>query len=239
MSKSKSLFSRNLDDHYTYLVTKEQPLSYATESFQKILVNLDYINLDGTKKVIEFTSTIASEGKTTFVANFSYLLAQKGKKVIVLDVDIRRPKLHRVFEDINDFGLTDYLSSKITFDQLIRHSKYENLDYILAGEKTTAVINVLESEKLKELIKKLKESYDYVLLDTPPVIAVSDALYIAKNADGVIFVVAQNTAKKNLVKEAVQTLKMNGVPIIGMVLTRVNMKSGFFGTSIDHSYEYE
>ncbi len=239
MAKNKSLFSRNIEDGYNYLVTKEQPLSYATESFQKILVNLDYINLDGTKRVIEFTSTIASEGKTTFVTNFSYLLGQKGKKVILLDLDIRKPKLHRVFNAINDSGLTDYLSGKIAFENLVRHSEHDNLDYILAGEKTTAIINVLESKKLKDLIQKLKETYDFVLLDTPPVIAVSDALYIAKNADGVIFIVAQNTAKKTLVKEAVQTLKMNGVPIIGLVLTRVNMKNGLFGKSIDQTYQYE
>src|SRR5690606_2466855 len=186
-----------------------------------------------------FTSSLASEGKTTFISNIGYLLGQRGMKVCLLDLDLRKPKLNRVFNVPNQNGLTDYLSGKITFEKLIQHSKDLNVDYVTAGEKTTAIINVLEAHKLSELIKKLKETYDYVLLDTPPVIAVSDALYIAKNADGVIFVVAQNVAKKALVKEAIQLLKRNNVDIIGTILTQVDIKRGEYGYGYDYSYKYE
>ncbi|MDX9692338.1 MAG: CpsD/CapB family tyrosine-protein kinase, partial [Acholeplasmataceae bacterium] len=210
-----------------------------TESFQKVLINLDYVNIDGNYKVIQFTSTLASEGKTTFISNMSYLLGQRGKKVIVVDLDLRKPKLNRVFQVPNQNGLNDYLSGKIAYDKLIRHSNELGVDYIISGEKTTAVINVLEANKLKELIAKLRETYDYVLLDTPPVIAVSDALYIAKNTDGVIFIVAQNVAKKALVKEAIQTLKRHDVPLIGTILTQVDLKRGEYGYGYDYSYKYE
>jgi len=239
MSKKVNIFNGERNERYDYLVTKEQPLSYTSESFQKVIINLDYANIDGKIKVVQFTSTLASEGKSTFVSNLSYLLGQKNKKVILLDLDLRKPKMQRVFNVPNKNGLTDYLSGKISYSDLIQHSDNFDFDFIVAGEKTTAVINVLESQKLKELIEKLREDYDYVLLDTPPVIAVSDALYVAKNADGVIFVVAQGNAKKALVKEAIETLKSNHVHIIGTVLTQVNLKSGAYGYGYDYSYNYE
>jgi protein-tyrosine kinase len=237
--KNKGLFAAERNERYDYLVTKEQPLSYTAESFQKVLINLDYANIDKKIKIIQFTSTLASEGKSTFVSNMAYLLANKGKKVIMVDLDLRKPKMHRVFNVPNKDGLTDYLSEKISYDKLIQTSIDFGLDFIVTGEKTTAVVNVLEAKKLKELLLKLRESYDYVLLDTPPVIAVSDALYVARNTDGIIFVVAQNTARKSLVKEAINTLKSNNVHIIGTVLTQVNLKAGEYGYGYDYTYKYE
>lgn len=242
MFKSRAmrrLFNLERLERYNYIVTKEQPLSYTTESFQKVLINLDYVNIDGNYKVIQFTSTLASEGKTTFISNIAYLLGQRGKKVCLVDLDLRKPKVNRIFDVPNQDGLTDYLSGKIPYEKLIQSSKKLGIDYIVSGEKTTAIINVLEANKLKELIQKLKENYDYVLLDTPPVIAVSDALYIAKNSDGVIFVVAQNIARKALVKEAITTLKRNNVDIIGTILTQVDIKRGEYGYGYDYSYKYE
>lgn len=239
MAKKFKFFNGEPLEHYGYIIAKEQPLSYTAESFQKVLINLDYANIDGQHKIIQFTSTLASEGKTTFISNMAYLLGQKNKKVILVDLDLRKPKVHRIFNAPNKDGLTDYLSGKIPFDQLIQTSSDLHMDYIVTGEKTTAVVNVLEAKKLKDLLEQLKSTYDYVLLDTPPVIAVSDALYISKNVDGVIFVVAQNHAKKSLVKEAIMTLKNNHVNIIGIVLTHVDMKSGNYGYGYDYSYTYE
>lgn len=240
MKSSKlKLFNGDRTERYDYIVTKEQPLSYTAESFQKIIINLDYANIDQKIKIVQFTSTLASEGKSTFVSNLAYLLGQKNKKVILLDLDLRKPKMQRVFNVPNKDGLTDYLAGKISYENLIQHSESFGFDFIVAGEKTTAVVNVLESSKMKELLAKLRENYDYVLLDTPPVIAVSDALYVARNADGVIFIVAQGVAKKSLVKEAIQTLKTNNVHIIGTVLTQVNLKSGEYGYGYDYSYKYE
>jgi len=222
-------------EKYDYLITKYDPLSFVTESFQKVIINLEYANVDKNLKVIQFTSTLPSEGKSTFVSNLSYLMGQKGQKVILLDLDLRKPKMNRVFNVPNKNGLTDYLAGKISLDEAINHSDDIGIDFINAGEKTTSVINVLEAKKLKELIAQLREIYDYVLLDTPPVISVSDALYISKLADGVIFIVAQGKAKKVLVKDAIKTLKEYGVNILGIVFTQFDMKSGY-GYGQDYSY---
>ena len=240
MRKKKiSIFQIERNERYDYLITKEQPLSYSSECFQKVLINLDYANIDGDMKVLQFTSTLASEGKSTFISNIAYLLGQKGKKVVIIDLDLRKPKMNRVFNVTNRNGLTDYLSGKITYEEVVRHSDEMWVDFIIVGEKTTSIVNVLEAKKLKELIERLKREYDYVLLDAPPVIAVSDALYVAKLADGVIFLVAQNIPKKALVKEAIQTLKNNNVHIIGTVLTQVSTKNSGYGYGYDYSYKYE
>ena len=240
MSEKKvKLFAPERNERYDYVVTKEQPLSYTTESFQKVLINLDYANVDNKIKVIEFTSTLASEGKSTFVSNLAYLMGQKNRKTILIDLDLRKPKGHRVFNSPNKNGLTDYLSGKVPFENLIMHSDELGIDYIVTGEKTSSIVNILEAQKLADLINRLREMYDYILLDAPPVIAVSDALYISKLADGVIFIVAQGVAKKTLVKEAIQTLRHSNVHIIGTVLTQVNLKAGEYGYGYDYSYKYE
>src|SRR5690554_2772046 len=150
-------FKKELNAEYDYLVTYEQPLSYVAEAFQKALVNLEYINIDNQFKVIQFTSTLAGAGKTTFISNISHLMGKKGKKVVIVDLDLRKPKINRIFRAPNEKGVTDYLTGKIDYKTLVNYSEKLNIHYIVAGEKTTAVVNVLEAQKLKDLITKLKE----------------------------------------------------------------------------------
>src|SRR5690554_1274740 len=208
------LFQKERNADYDYLVTYEQPLSYTAEAFQKALVNLEYINIDGNFKVLQFTSTLAGAGKTTFISNIAHLIGKKGKKVVIVDLDLRKPKINRIFKATNENGVTDFLSGKIDYNKLINYSEKFEVSYIVAGERTTAVVNVLEAQKLKDLIKRLRDEFDYVILDSPPTIAVSDALYISRLSDGVIFVVAQNETKRAVINEAIQTLKQNNVKII-------------------------
>lgn len=122
-------------EKYDYLITKYDPLSFVTESFQKVIINLEYANVDKNLKVIQFTSTLPSEGKSTFVSNLSYLMGQKGQKVILLDLDLRKPKMNRVFNVPYKNGLTDYLAGKISLDEAINHSDDVGIDFINAGEK--------------------------------------------------------------------------------------------------------
>lgn len=231
--RRRKLFQKERIARYDYIISKEQPLSYVSEAFQKALVNIEYANIDGKYKVLQFTSSLAGAGKTTFISNIAYLLGKKDKKVVIVDLDLRKPKINRVFNTPNEKGLTEYLTGKIEFKELIQRSDDFKTNFIVSGERTTAVVNVLEANKLKELIAKLREEFDYVILDSPPVIAVSDALYIAKLADTVIFVVAQNEAKRAIVNEAINTLKQKNVHILGTVFTQVDTND----TDI-YSYSY-
>src|SRR5690554_2539219 len=117
--RRRKLFQKDRNAEYDYLVTHEQPLSFVTEAFQKALVNLEYVNIDGNYKVIQFTSSLAGAGKTTFVSNIAYLLGKKGKKVVLMDLDLRKPKVNRIFNAPNENGITDYLAGKIEYKELI------------------------------------------------------------------------------------------------------------------------
>lgn len=237
--RRRNFFQKERNAEYDYLVTYEQPLSYVAEAFQKALVNLEYINIDNQFKVIQFTSTLAGAGKTTFISNISHLMGKKGKKVVIVDLDLRKPKINRIFRAPNEKGVTDYLTGKIDYKTLVNYSEKLNIHYIVAGEKTTAVVNVLEAQKLKDLIAKLREEFDYVILDSPPIIAVSDGLYISRLADGVIFVVAQNETKRSVVDEAINTLRRNNVNIIGTVFTQVSVKnSDLLAYTYGYGYGY-
>lgn len=222
-------------DNYRYIVSKELPLSFAAESVHKTLINLEYANVDKTLKVIQISSTLMGEGKTSLLINLAYVLKERGKKVLIVDLDLRRPKIHRVFDVANEQGLTEYLAGKITLEQLIRVDDFTGIQYVLSGEKTVAVTNILEATKLKDFFEEIRKEYDYILIDAPPVLAVSDALYISKLSDGILYVVAQDFAKKNDIKEAVQTLKRADANILGAVLTRVKLK----GKSYKYYYSYE
>lgn len=234
--RRRKLFQKERVARYDYIISKEQPLSHVSEAFQKALVNIEYANIDGKYKVLQFTSSLAGAGKTTFISNIAFLLGEKGKKVVIVDLDLRKPKINRIFKAPNENGLTEYLSGKVDYQQLIQHSEEFNTSYIVSGERTTAVVNVLEANKLKELINRLREEFDYVILDSPPVIAVSDALYIAKLADTVIFIVAQNEAKRAVINEALNTLKQNKVHILGTILTQVDTSDA---DVYSYSYGYQ
>jgi capsular exopolysaccharide synthesis family protein len=228
------LFTKKTSDNYGFLIAKEAPNSYVTESLQKLIVNLEYANIDQKYKVIQFTSSMQAEGKTTLISNVAYLLAQRGKKVLMVDLDLRRPKINRIFSVINKLGLTDYLLGKIEKKDLIQHSE-DKVDFIISGEKTTSVVQVLQSQKLQDLFNELKQEYDYILLDTPPVIVVSDALLVNKVADGIIFVVAHGQGRKSMVKEAITSLTRNNVPIIGIAMTQDRVNKG---NRYGYTYKY-
>lgn len=237
--RRRKLFQKERIAEYDHLVTYESPMSYTAEAFQKALVNLEYINVDGNFKVIQFTSTLAGAGKTTFISNVAHLIGKKGKKVVIVDLDLRKPKTNRVFRAPNENGVTDYLTGKIDYKTLVNYSEKFSVHYIVAGERTTAVVNVLEAQKLKDLIARLRTEFDYVLLDSPPTMAVSDALYISRLADGVLFIVAQNETKRTVINEAIQTLKQNKVNIIGIAFTQVDVKnSDILSYTYGYGYGY-
>lgn len=236
MNKIFNIGKRRIKEDYTYIIAKEQPFSYTTESYQKAIINLEYANIDNKYKVLQFTSTLEGEGKTTTIVNLAYLLAQRGKKVLLMDLDLRKSKLHRVFNVPNDKGLNNYLLDKIQIDELVQRDEELNLDFIVTGERTTSITNILTSKKLEELIKDLKEEYDYVLVDSPPILAVSDSLFITKLVDGIVTIVAQNRAVKKDIKEAYSALRISGTPVIGSILTQVKFNKREYAY---YTYEQE
>lgn len=229
-----NIFKRKRFEYYDHLEVIERPNSFSSESVQKLIVNLEYANVDGKYKAIQVTSTLSSEGKTTLVGNMAILLAQRNYKVAVVDLDLRKPKIHRVFQFPNDVGISNCLHGSATLSESTKKTIY-NVDVLVAGERTSAVVNLLQSEKLSAIIEELKEKYDYILIDTPPLQVNSDAVMISKLIDGVVYVIAYDLVKKNLIRDSVKELKRHDIPIIGSVLTQYKISKRY----IQYNYYYD
>lgn len=211
----------------------------AVEAYNRLRDNILYFSLDGNNRVIQVESSVASEGKTTLAANLAVSLAQANKKVVILDLDFRKSRTHRPFKVENIDGLTDYLIDKVTYEKMIKKTEY-NVDVINRGTAVQNTTSIFTSDKFKNLIKELKEAYDYVVLDCPPVLFVSDYIHIGQVSDCCLFVVAHGITKKSQVKEAVCELKKNNINIIGSVYTFYNPKKDQKGYGYGHGYsEYK
>jgi protein-tyrosine kinase len=239
LKKNKMKLLNNKSIPYDLIWTREKPISYITESFQKLIANLEYVNVDKKYQVLQVSSSVSSEGKTTFLANVAYLLSKKGKKTIMVDLDLRKPKVHKIYDVENTIGITDILSERVDLEEAIKVNKNNGFHVITSGEKTSAVVNLLESNKMKELIEKLRKKYDYILLDSPPVINVSDAIYISRLSDSILFVLSQNRTKRGLVKEAINLLKQNNCNILGIVINQVDIKKTRYGYGYGYGYGYD
>lgn len=195
-----------------------KPQSAYAESYRKIPINLAFTTVDRNLKIIQITSAVPSENKTTTSVNLAAAYQEIGKKVLIIDLDLRRPKVHRYFKIPNDEGLTTFLIDKTKEDQLIKKTDF-GIDVINSGPSVPSPHVVLRSEKLQDLLGKLKERYDVIILDTPPVLLVTDSLIIAPFSDASLFVVNQNISRKQDSKEAVRLLEDNHANLVGVVFT--------------------
>ncbi len=232
-SKSHARNYANPNPHYR-LIVKEDPTSVAAESYRRVKVALEYSYVDEKLQVIQICSSSQGEGKTISILNLAATYAEDGKKVIVVDLDLRCPKVHRSFKQENENGITDYLIGKITKEQAIHHGDF-GVDAIFRGEHTSNPIGLLGSEKLKSFIEELRQEYDYVLIDCPPILAVSDAVLVSKFCDGCLFVVSQKRTERGAAKEAISALRDNGVKLLGVIYVDISKKGSSYGS---HYYNY-
>lgn len=198
--------------------------SVRNDGYERLRDNILYLNADGNNKVIQIESSVAHEGKTTVLCNLAVSLGLTDKKVVVVDLDFRRPKTHRVFDVSKDKGIAEYILKDAKLEKIIKKTKYKNVDLITRGAEVYNSSLVFVSEKFKEFIKELREQYDYVLLDCAPVLQVSDYIHISKISDGVLFVVAHAKTSRSLVADAIKELKKNDANILGCVFSMYDKK---------------
>lgn len=214
------------NEEYSKIVVAEGVKSRVVEGYNRLKDNVLYLNADGKTKVIQIESASAKEGKTTVACNLAVSLGLTDKKVCIIDLDFRRPRVHRVFNIEKDSGVAEYFLGDLTKEEIIKHTEYKNVDVITRGAEVYNSSLVLVSDKFKELIAYLREQYDYVIVDCAPVLHVSDYIHISKVTDGVIFLIAYGTTTKSQVAEAVKELKNNNAKILGTVLSMYNSKEG-------------
>lgn len=213
---------------YIPISTKE-PHSIITEQYRKLRTNIELSDFNHDMKTIALTSTFAMEGKTITSINLATVYAQSGKKTLLIDMDLRKPKIHRGFKKINQIGLSDMILHNLTVEEAVQVVN-DHLHILTSGTKLPYPAEFLMSDKLKELIECLKGKYDKIIIDTPPMTAVTDANIISSLVDGVVIVFAARKAKIDVASRVIKDLKDNGVNIIGSVMTRVKKK--------EHHYAY-
>ncbi len=216
------------------IISDQEPLGVISEQYRKLRTNIEYSNFNEDYKVLNITSTFKGEGKSVTVLNLGVVYAQSNLKTLIIDMDIRRPKIHRGFNLSNQKGLTLLAKDDTDPSQMIQ-SVSPYLDILPAGEKLPYPSEFLMSKRVKAFINKLKESYDKIIIDTPPITAVADANIINNIVDGTILVIGSRRSSLDDVKTAVHQLKENGGNLIGTVLTRVAKKDNKYM----HYYEYK
>ncbi len=222
------------------LVAIHSPNSIASESFRSIRTALQFSSADKPPKILVFTSGQKGEGKTTVIANISVTFAGYGEKVIVIDSDLRRPSLHLMFGvDGTEPGLSDVLIGAKTLEETIVKTKIDNLYFLPAGTRPPNPAELLGSSKMQKLLDSLSGTHDYVFIDTPPVLPVTDAVALARSVDGVVLTVRGQDTQKHIATLAVARLDQVGAKILGVVLNNVDVRSDYhyyYGGA--YSYHY-
>lgn len=165
------------------------------------------------------TSSLASEGKTTTIGNLAMVMTELKKKILLIDLDLRKPSVHKQFNISNRIGITDLLLNKDDYKNYI-NNVYPNLDVITSGRIPSNPTEIINSNAIKEEIKKLLSFYDYIFLDTPPIALVSDPITISSYADAVILAIAYSETEREIAQKSVESLKKVNANIIGTILNK-------------------
>ena len=179
--------------------------------------------------VIVVTSSLQSEGKSITALNLAISYVQTDRKVLVMDCDLRRPKLARLMGVKSEVGLSNLLLRPELKEKAIVHTEQKGLDMILAGDIPPNPSELLGSMRMKRLLERLRADYDYIILDTPPVNVVTDAVVLAPQSDGVLFVVRANQSERGAIIHAVEQLEYAKAKILGFVLNSVDMEKTNYG----------
>ncbi len=211
------LRARSVADHVL-----SEPLSPLSESVRTLNTSLTLSNVDQPPRVIMFTSAQPGEAKSTGSLSLARLQASSGKRVIVIDADLRRPRIHVMLGMKRAPGLVEVVAGKCSLNQAIKTDKGSGLHVLSAGAEVTNAPDLLSSNNMKELLSQLAESYDMVIIDTPPVLAVTDARILARYVDGVVFALRWAKTKRQVAVHALNQLQKTGCHISGILLTRVD-----------------
>ena len=198
-------------------VTKKMPRSLSAEAYRSLRTSIKFSSSDKLIKTIVVTSSLIGEGKSTVVGNLAYSLNQDGSRVLVIDCDLRKPSIHENFLLSNEKGLTDILVGKSDLKSVTKKIE-DSLFLITAGTIPPNPAEILGSKEMEDLIKELSINFDYIILDTPPILPVSDTLLLASKADATLIVVKARKTKEKIVKESYSKLVEARANVIGTIL---------------------
>lgn len=211
-----------------HLITKMNPRSPISEQYKTIRTNLQFSSVDGELKTMLVTSSGPSEGKSSTTANLAIVFAQQGKKVLLIDADMRKPTLHYTFRVDNRKGLSSVLVGETELHDSITNSDIAGLDLLSCGPIPPNPSELLGSKAMENLISNASHEYDLVLFDTPPVLAVTDAQILANICDGAVMVVRSNQTEYDAAIKAKELLEVGNAKLLGVVLNDREQKKGHY-----------
>ncbi len=223
-----------------YVVVDSDPKAAITESFRTIRTNLEYLPATDTGRAVMVTSYRPNEGKTFCSVNLSAILAKAGKKVLLLELDLHKPKVGTGLGLTNNIGISTILVGKATIQECVMHTQIENFDVMLAGATPPNASELVLSKMLPEIFNYGREHYDYVMIDTPPVGLITDALLMMRHVDATLFVINTRFANKDHVRNAMEIHAANPVKNFGFILNGVRMKKSkyYYNTNYGYGYRY-
>ncbi|OQA28298.1 MAG: Tyrosine-protein kinase YwqD [Verrucomicrobia bacterium ADurb.Bin345] len=204
-------------------LTEEGPDSPHAEAYRVLKTNLQFANKGTLGGAFALVSGGVGEGKSTTLFNLAYVCAQLGDKVLIVDSDLRRPVQHRILGVSNRFGLTNVLMRDVPIEETIKTTSVPNLHFLPSGKLPRTSLGLLDSQRMRELVKNLKARYDYVFFDSPPIMGVTDASILASEVDGVLLVVQYRKYPKIITSRAKRMIENVGGNVLGVVLNNINI----------------
>ena len=209
------------------LISKKDPKSPISEAYRTIRTNIEFSNLDEEIKTIVVTSSQQNEGKSTIIGNLAVSFAgMEDKKILVVEGDLRNPTVHRLFGVSNTFGVTDILTGQKSFEDCVNITDIKGLHVLTCGKIPPNPSEMLASRKMRDFVMSIKDKYDYVFIDAPPIGIITDAGIISTYVDGTILVVSAGEADIEQVKISKERLDKVNANILGVVLNKFEDESG-------------
>lgn len=205
------------------LITVNTPKSYIAEQFRTLRTNINFASPDHKVRTLVISSASPFEGKSTAAANLAIVFAQEGKKVLLIDADMRKPTMHATFKKENHIGLSTVLTRQVTIENAIIPLSIERLYLLTSGPIPPNPAELLASLSLQSIMKKLEDHYDLIIFDSPPILSVTDGQILANKADGVILVVNSGKTQKRKAQKAKEAIIAANGKLLGAVLNNFNI----------------
>ena len=210
---------------------KQSGMSPDAEAYRILRTNIEFNRKNPEDNAITIVSGGAGEGKSTTLVNLAYVCAQGGYTTLMVDADLRRPRLHTFFDINNSVGLTNYLTTDLMLEDVILQTPVDNLYFLPSGILPADAAGILNSRRMSELIQDVKQRFDLILVDSPPILGVSDASVLASEVDLTMIVVQHRKLPRNMLLRVKQAVENVGGQVIGVVLNNVDVRS-------DSQYQY-
>ena len=221
------------------LITINNPKNPAAEAYRVIRTSVQFAQAGKELKTIAITSCTPNEGKSMTIANLAIVLTQAGKSVLIMDCDMRNPTVHKNFNLSNKVGLSSCISMGTAVADAVQATGIEGLDALTAGVIPPNPSELLGSERMQNILQRAKEEYDYVLIDTPPVLPVTDSLVLGRMVDGLILVIDSGEIKVEMARDVKNQLVHSGANILGVVLNKVRSEHHGYGYGYYYYYGHE